>query len=162
MVATEGLRLCSQLKLQYKIKKDLKASRKDLGSFYAQYDIEMSLPPSQKNNRPYYSSKRKSYSKQKYPKMNDRKHKSHKYKSHKYKFQNLNKPHKREIKCFKCGKTGHIAPNCRKQKINVLSDSDRDYYSSEESTSSSYDISQNENSIPEKEKDSTDKVEIFL
>ena len=31
----KGLKLCSQLKLQYQVKKDLKASRKDLGSFCA-------------------------------------------------------------------------------------------------------------------------------
>ena len=34
-VKKEGLKLCSQLKLQYQVKKDLKASRKDLGSFCA-------------------------------------------------------------------------------------------------------------------------------
>ena len=33
IVKKEGLKLCSQLKLQYQVKKDLKASRKDLGSF---------------------------------------------------------------------------------------------------------------------------------
>ena len=47
-VKKEGLKLCSQLKLQYQVKKYLKASRKDLGSFYAQYGIEMPIPPSQK------------------------------------------------------------------------------------------------------------------
>ena len=64
---------------------------------------------------------------------------------------NITKPHKKELKCFKCGKIGHIALNCRRQKINVLSDPDKDYYS-EENTSSSSDISQNKNLIPEKEK----------
>ena len=67
-VKKEGLKSCSQLKFQYKIKKDLKASRKDLGSFCAQYGIEMPIPPSQKNNLPNYSSKRKSYSNQDHPK----------------------------------------------------------------------------------------------
>ena len=47
-VKKEGLKLCSQLKLQYQVKKDLKTSRKDLGSFCAQYDIEMPIPPSQR------------------------------------------------------------------------------------------------------------------
>ena len=46
-VKKEGLKLCSQLKLQYQVKKDLKASRKDLGSFCAQYGITMPTPPSQ-------------------------------------------------------------------------------------------------------------------
>ena len=47
-VKKEGLKLCSQLKLQYQVKKDLKASRKDLGSFCVQYGIEMPIPPSQR------------------------------------------------------------------------------------------------------------------
>ena len=102
-VKKEGLKLCSRLRLQYKIKKDLKASRKDLGSFYAQYGIEMSVPPSQKHNISKYSSKRKSYSNKEYSKKNYRKHKSHKYKSQRYQPQNSTKPHKREIRYFKCG-----------------------------------------------------------
>ena len=55
IVKKEGLRLCSQLKLQNQVKKDLKASRKDLGSFCAQYDISMPTPPSQisKKQKPY-------------------------------------------------------------------------------------------------------------
>ena len=54
-VKKEGLKLCSQLKLQYQVKKNLKASRKDLGSFCAQYGISMPTPPSQisKKQKPY-------------------------------------------------------------------------------------------------------------
>ena len=54
-VKKEGLKLCSQLKLQYQVKKDLKASRKYLGSFCAQYGIQMPIPPSQisKKEKPY-------------------------------------------------------------------------------------------------------------
>ena len=47
-VKKEDLKLCSQLKLQHPVKRDLKASRKDLGSFCAQYGIEMPIPPSQR------------------------------------------------------------------------------------------------------------------
>ena len=50
-VKKEGLKLCSQLKLQYRVKRDLKASRKDLGSFCAQYGIEMPIPPSQRHKQ---------------------------------------------------------------------------------------------------------------
>ena len=54
-IKNEGLKLCSQLKLQYQFKKDLKASKKDLGSFCTQYDISMPTPPSQiiKKQKPY-------------------------------------------------------------------------------------------------------------
>ena len=53
------------------------------------------------------------------------------------------------------------APNCRKQKINVLFYSNNEYYS-KENTSSFSNISQNENLIPKKEKNSTGKVENCL
>ena len=117
----------------------------------------MPVPPSHKNKLTHYPSKNKSYSNQDHPKKNYRKHKSHKYKS-----QYLPKTHKKDIKCFKCGKIGHIAPNSRKQKINVLYD--KNYYSeaSEDDTSSSSNNSKNSNSISEKEKSSTDKIENCL
>ena len=111
----------------------------------------MPVPPSQKHNISKYSLKRKFYSNKEYSKKkNYKKYKSHRYKSQKP--QNPIKSHKREIRCFKCGQKRHIAPNCRKQKINVLSDSEEDYYS-EESTSfsSESDNSQNKNPILEKE-----------
>ena len=156
----EGLKLCSQLRLQYKIKKDLKAFKKDLGSFCSQYGIEMLVPPSQKHNIPKYTTKRKSYSNKEYSKKNYKKYKTHKYKSQKPKPQ---KPHKREIKCFKCGQKGHIAPNCRKQKINVLFDYEEYYYSEENTSSSSEsDNSQNKNPISEKEQNQTYKIENCL
>ena len=121
----------------------------------------MSVPPSQKHNISKYSPKRKSYSNKEYLKNNYRKYKSHKYKTQKP--QNPTEPRKREIRCFKCGQKGHIAPNCRKQKINVLFDFEEDYYY-EESTSSSfeYDNSQNKNPILEKEQNQTNKIENCL
>ena len=39
-VKREGLKLCSQLRLQHQVKRDLKASKKDLGSFCAQYELK--------------------------------------------------------------------------------------------------------------------------
>ena len=48
---------------------------------------------------------------------------------------------------FKCGQKGHIAPNC-KNKINVLSDNEEEYYSENTTSSSETDKSQTD---PEKE-----------
>ena len=115
-VKKKGLKLCSQLRLQYQIKRDLKTSKKDLGSFCALYGIEMPVAPSQ-NHKKQKHYKEKSY----------KKYKSHKHKDDKP--QIPTKKHKREVRCFKCGKKEHIAPNCRKQKLNVLSDDDEEYYS---------------------------------
>ena len=110
-VKKEGLKLCSQLKLQYQVKRDLKASRKDLGSFCAQYGIEMPIPPSQrfKKQKIYREKPYKKFKKFKPQNLTDQKQKFH-------------KKHKKEVRCFKCGQKGHIAPNCKKQKVNVLSD----------------------------------------
>ena len=133
-VKKEGLRLCSQLRLQYKVKKDFKTSRKYLGSFCAQYVIDMPIPPSQKHNISKYSHKRKSYPNNEHSKKKYRKYKPDK--SDKTP-QTHTKPHKKEIRCFKCGQKGHIAPKCRKQRINVLSDSKEEYYSEDNTSSSS-------------------------
>ena len=79
----------------------------------------------------------------------------------KYKPQYYPRTHKKDVKCFKCGKIGHIAPNCRKQKINVFFD--KNYYSeaSENDASSSNDSMSN-HSISENDRSSTDKIENCL
>ena len=54
-----------------------------------------------------------------------------------------------------------MAPNCKKQKINVLSD--KNYYSeASEDDASSSDNFKNNNSILEKDKSSTDKIKNCL
>ena len=110
--------MCSQLKLQYQVKKDLKASRKDLGSFCAQYDISMRTPPSQtfKKQKLYRETPVKT------KKFTNKKEKPYKkFKKFKSQKSNEQKSNKKEVRCFKCGQKGHIAPNC-KNKVNVLSD----------------------------------------
>ena len=77
------------------------------------------------------------------------------------KFKNQNKPtdqkqkshkkHKREVRCFKCGQKGHIAPNCRKQKLNVLSGTEEEYYSEHNTSSSETDKSQTKSTTLEKQ-----------
>ena len=109
-VKKEGLKLCTQLKLQYQIKKDLKASKKDSSSFCAQYDISMPTPSSQmfKKQKPYRENNYKKFKKD-----------NKKFKSQKPNEQKQNKKHKKEVRCFKCGQKGHIAPNC-KNKVNIF------------------------------------------
>ena len=142
-VKKEGLKLCSQLKLQYQFKKDLKASRKDLGSFCAKYGISMPTPPSQiiKKQKPYRETpfKTKNFIRKK-----DKPYK--KFKKFNSQKSNEQKSNKKEVRCFKWGQKGHIAPNC-KNKANVLSDKEEEYYS-ENTSSSETDKSQND---PEKE-----------
>ena len=148
------------IKTQYKVKKDLQASKKDLGSFCAQYGIEMPVPPSQKHNVSKYSKKRKSYSNKEYSKK--KKGNISLVNQIKSLITPLNHI-KREIKCFKCGKKGHIAPNFRKQRINVLFDSEEEYYSKDTTSSSSEsDNSQNIDLSLEKDQKEIDKIENCL
>ena len=69
-----------------------------------------------------------------------------KFKNQKSNEQKSNKKEK-EVRCFKCGQKGHIAPNC-KNKVNVLSDNEEEYYSENTDSSSETDKSQTD---PEKE-----------
>ena len=140
-VKKEGLKLCSQLKLQYQVKKDLKASRKDLGSFCAQYGIEMPIPLSQilKKQKLYRENRENPYKKFKNKKEKPYK-KFKRFKSQKSTDQQQNS-HKKEVRCFKCGQKGHISPNC-KNKVNILSDREEEYYSENNTSSSETDKSQ--------------------
>ena len=97
----------------------------------------MPIPPSQKHKKQNHY-KERSYKKYK-------KYKSHKDKDNKP--QIPIKKHKREVRCFKCGKKCHIAQNCKKQKLNVLSDNEEEYYSEKDTSSSEIDNFQNEKII---------------
>ena len=101
----------------------------------------MPTPPSQisKKQKPYRETPFKKF------KNKNKKEKPYKkFKSHNTKEQKSNK---KEVRCFKCGQKGHIAPNC-KNKVNVLSDNEEEYYSENNTSSSKTDKSQTD---PEKE-----------
>ena len=70
-----------------------------------------------------------------------------KFKKFKSQKSNEQKSNKKEVRCFKCGQKSHIAPNC-KNKVNVLSDNEEEYYSENTTSSSETDKSQTD---PEKE-----------
>ena len=70
-----------------------------------------------------------------------------KFKKFKSPKSNEQKTNKKEVRCFKCGQKGHIAPNC-KNKVNVLSDNEEEYYSENNTSSSETDKSQTD---PEQE-----------
>ena len=98
--------------------------------------------------------KKKHYKKKPYKKY--KKIKSHKTNDKK---QIPHKKHKREVRCFKYGQKGHIAPNCKKQKLNVLSDEEEEYYYENNTSYSETDKSQTKSITSEKK---LDKIENCL
>ncbi|KAK2370424.1 hypothetical protein QL285_083475 [Trifolium repens] len=118
-----GIGICTDFKIQNKIKSEVTQSKKELGSFCEQFGIEPIRAPSKKARKNYAKppSSYKPYKKRKhhYRKnkelSEDKNYKTSKGK--KKKFQN----NKSDIKCFKCGRFGHYAKTCRvKQKINEI------------------------------------------
>ena len=110
----------------------------------------MPTPPSQiiKKQKPYRETP---FNNKRFNRKKDKPYqKFKKFKSQKLNKQNSNK---KEVRCFKCSQKGHIAPNC-KNKVNVLSDNEEEYYS--ENTTSDTDKSQTN---PEKE---IEKIENYL
>ena len=98
------------IKVNATLKKDLRTSKKELGLFCPQYH----LPSSAKQEKIYRSKKKRSnkkYSNFKeesfYKKPKHKKHSNKKYQN----FLSKMKVNKEDIKCFKYGKKGHIAPN---------------------------------------------------
>ena len=103
------------IKVNTTLKKDLKTSKKELRSFCAQYGYENPLPPSAKQEN-FYGSKKK-MSNKRYSKFKEESF----YKKAKHKkYQNTSKKvDKEDVKCFKCGKKRHMAPNCKIKEIIV-------------------------------------------
>nr|KJB23562.1 hypothetical protein B456_004G105400 [Gossypium raimondii] len=92
----EGLQIYQDLKLQKQLKKERYQCRKELGSFCHQFDIR---------NEP-------TASKPRYPKIQKRKETTKNKKKNKI---------DKTIKCYRCGKPGHISKYCKiKRKINNL------------------------------------------
>ena len=147
-VKKEGLKLCSQLKLQHQVKRDLKASKKYLGFFVLNMVLKCQF-------RPHKNIKNKNIIRKSLIKNT----KNLRIINHLIKNKKTHTKYKREVRCFKCGQKGQIAPNCRKQKLNVLSDKKEEYYSKNNTSSSKTDKSQTKSITSEKK---IDKIENCL
>ena len=106
-VSQEALNFCSLIKVNAIIKKDFKYARKELGLFCVQYGYDIPLPPSVRQEKLRTNKKYSKFKEE--PFYRKLKHKKHK------KYQNFpaKKNDEKYIKCIKCGKNGHIAPNCK-------------------------------------------------
>ncbi|WMV41076.1 hypothetical protein MTR67_034461 [Solanum verrucosum] len=116
----EGLNLCNELKLSRQLKMNKLREKSQLGDFCTQFG----LPDASKstNRETSKSESHRSHHKKRRSRRRTREerdvcrayHKSHRF------TRNRSRRNLDNIKCYKCEKFGHIAPNCKLEKLKTL------------------------------------------
>ena len=116
----EGLNLCNELKLAQQIKRNQMSERYKLGDFCVQFGIEGPFNPNQKIFSFEEDQKRK-YKKRHRSKWYKKKKEATKASRKATRFAwNFSKRDLMNIKCYKCEKFGHLASNCKAEKLKAL------------------------------------------
>ncbi|KAG5597004.1 hypothetical protein H5410_038236 [Solanum commersonii] len=116
----EDINLCNELKLSRQLKMDKHREKSQLGDFCTQFDLPYACKGT--NRETSKSESHRSHHKKRRTRRRTReerdKCRAHR-KSHRF-IKNRSRRDLDKIKCYICGKFGHIAPNCKLEKLKTL------------------------------------------
>jgi hypothetical protein len=114
-IQKEGLKMCIDMKISNQANKDKKKAKYEMGNFCEQYGLP-SVAPSKKHKK---SRKHEEYRKHKkrFKRFKKRSFEPNDfYKKEKRKPKKRFKPKNNKDGCYKCGKSGHFAKDCKAKK----------------------------------------------